>query len=123
MNRKNWIRQLIAGVSFTSALFVFQACYGTPQDFGIDILVEGKVKSKSSGMPIQGIKVSVLGSIQSQLTDSQGFFSFYTERYDGLTLLFEDVDSHVNGSFLPQDTVMSSSADSVFLSVDLNVKE
>ena len=48
MNRKSWIRQLITGVSFTSALFVFQACYGTPQDFGVDILVEGKVKSKSS---------------------------------------------------------------------------
>ncbi|HPB05824.1 MAG TPA: hypothetical protein PLQ09_09985 [Prolixibacteraceae bacterium] len=123
MNRKSWIRQLITGVSFTSALFVFQACYGTPQDFGVDILVEGKVKSKSSGMPIQGIKVSVLGSIQSQLTDSQGFFSFYTERYDGLTLTFEDVDSHQNGSFLPHDTVIPSSIDSVFLSVDLNVKE
>jgi hypothetical protein len=114
---------MITGLSFTSALFVFHACYGTPQDFGIDMLVEGTVKSKESGMPIEGIKVSVVRSAQYQLTDSKGFFSFYTERYNGLTLTFEDVDSQLNGSFLPQDTVISSSADSVFLSVDLNVKE
>ncbi len=123
MNRKGLIRQMITGLSFTSALFVFHACYGTPQDFGIDMLVEGTVKSKESGMPIEGIKVSVVRSAQYQLTDSKGFFSFYTERYNGLTLTFEDVDSQLNGSFLPQDTVISSSADSVFLSVDLNVKE
>lgn len=30
--KKGWIRKLICGLSFGSALFIFQACYGTPQD-------------------------------------------------------------------------------------------
>ena len=62
---KKWVRRIVGGLSFTSALFVFQACYGTPQDFGLDILLEGQVKSKSTGLPIQGIKVSVEINIQS----------------------------------------------------------
>lgn len=30
---RNWVRILLGGFSMTSALFVFQACYGSPQDF------------------------------------------------------------------------------------------
>ncbi len=26
-----WIRRILKGLSLTAALFVFQACYGTPQ--------------------------------------------------------------------------------------------
>lgn len=28
---KKWFRNLLKGVSLTAALFVFQACYGSPQ--------------------------------------------------------------------------------------------
>ncbi len=28
---KKWFRNLLKGISLTGALFVFQACYGTPQ--------------------------------------------------------------------------------------------
>ena len=28
---KKWVRKILKGISLTAALFVFQACYGSPQ--------------------------------------------------------------------------------------------
>ena len=89
----NWIRKIVGGLSLTSAMFIFQACYGTPQDYGLDLLIEGQVKSKTSGLPIQGIKVSVAYNMQYEIADEEGKFSFYTELLKGLTLKFQDIDS------------------------------
>jgi hypothetical protein len=54
--KRDWKRKIIGGLCLTSIAFVFQACYGTPQDFGEDLLIEGQVKSKTTGLPIKGIK-------------------------------------------------------------------
>jgi hypothetical protein len=37
--KQNWRRKLLGGLSLTSALFIFQACYGTPHDMGLDIFI------------------------------------------------------------------------------------
>ena len=37
---KKWIRTLLKGFSLTAALFVFQACYGTPQVEPEDLSVQ-----------------------------------------------------------------------------------
>jgi hypothetical protein len=116
--KRNWIRTIIGGLSFTAALFVFQACYGTPQDLGLDVLIEGQVKSKTSGLPIKGIKVSVT-NIQYEITDQEGRFSFYTEKIEGLAIRFEDIDSIQNGSFLKKDTVLTNITEKVFLDIVL----
>ena len=84
--KKHWIRNLVGGLSFTTALFVFQACYGTPQDFGLDVFVEGKVVSGTTGKPIQGIKVSA-ASLQHTVTDEV--------ESDNLQIRFEDIDGTV----------------------------
>lgn len=115
--QKRWIRRIVGGLSFTSALFVFQACYGTPQDFGLDILLEGQVKSKSTGLPIRGIKVSVDKNIQYEFTDENGTFSFYTEVLDTLKLQFEDIDADQNGAYTTKDTVLTNIAERVYLDV------
>ena len=39
--KRDWKRKIIGGLFLTSVAFVFQACYGTPQDFGNDLLIEG----------------------------------------------------------------------------------
>lgn len=39
--KRDWKRKIIGGLCLTSVAFVFQACYGTPQDFGNDLLIEG----------------------------------------------------------------------------------
>ncbi|HEX2395518.1 MAG TPA: hypothetical protein VHI78_09230 [Bacteroidales bacterium] len=120
--KRNWIRKIIGGLSFTSVLFVFQACYGTPQDLIPDLLIEGQVKSKTSELPIKGIKVSVADNFQYQITDEDGKFSFYTEMIEGITLQFEDIDSIQNGSFINKDTVINEFIDQIYLDIFLEEK-
>ncbi|MBT3386126.1 MAG: hypothetical protein HN778_14795 [Prolixibacteraceae bacterium] len=118
--KKNWLRKIMGGLSFTSAMFIFQACYGTPQDYGFDLLIEGQVKSKTSGLPINGIKVSIAESIQYSLTDDDGQFSFYTELIDTVKIMFEDIDSIQNGRYQNKDTVLTGISDKIFLDINLD---
>jgi hypothetical protein len=120
--KRTWIRKLIGGLSLTSALFVFQACYGTPQDFGLDLFIEGQVKSKTSGLPIEGIKVSVANNPQFTMTDGDGKFILITEMIKDLTLRFQDVDSLHNGYYTDKDTVMNLPKGMVFLDIKLEEK-
>lgn len=120
--KQNWIRKIVGGLSLTSALFVFQACYGTPQDFGVDLLIEGQVKAKTSGLPIRGIKVSVADNMQYEVTDEEGKFSFYTEMLEGLTLQFQDIDSIQNGLYFDKDTVLTGLSKKVTLDIILEEK-
>lgn len=120
--KRNWTRTLLAGISLTSAMFIFQACYGTPQDFGPDVLIEGQVKSKTSGLPIKGIKVSVEYNSQYEFTDENGSFSFYTELIKDLKLQFTDIDSTQNGLYINKDTVLNDSSTKVYLDILLEEK-
>lgn len=121
--KKNWIRTIIKGLSFTSVMFVFQACYGTPQDYGLDIHVVGRVKSKTSGLPIKGIKVSVTHDLQHEITDENGEFSLYTEFRDSLSFHFQDIDSTQNSQYVDKDTLLTGIADTkLFLDIMLEEK-
>ena len=120
--KRNWVRNIIGGLSFTSALFIFQACYGTMQDMTNDLLIEGQVKSKTSGFPVKGIKVSVAENMQYEITDKNGRFSFYTMFTDTLRIGFEDIDPILDGGFLKKDTVLTNIVDSVFLNIILEEK-
>ncbi len=105
--KPNWKKNLFRGLCLTSVAFVFQACYGTPQDFGYDLLLEGKVISKNTGLPIKGIKITIIDRPQYVYTDNDGNFGFYTELRESLQLSFEDVDGSENKSFVKKDTVLS----------------
>ncbi|HEY3370651.1 MAG TPA: hypothetical protein VGK10_07380 [Prolixibacteraceae bacterium] len=120
--KKNWGRKIIGGLSFTSAMFVFQACYGTNQDFGLDLHLEGQVKSVSTGLPIKGIKVSVADNMQYDLTNEEGKFSIYTERLENLKIVFEDNDLTKDGAFLKKDTILATTAEKVFLDIQMQEK-
>jgi len=120
--KRNMIRKIIGGLSLTSVLFVFQACYGTPQDIGFDLLIEGQVVSKTSGLPINGIKVSVANNMQYEMTDEEGKFMFYTEKLEGLTLQFQDIDSTQNGHYIDKDTVLTDMSENVYLDIALEEK-
>lgn len=119
--KRNWIRNIIGGLSFTSALFIFQACYGTPQDFEPDLLLEGLVKSQSTGVPIKGIKVSV-PEHQYIFTDENGRFSFYTWMNEKITVRFEDVDGMENGMYLSKDTLIENVSNQLSLEISLAEK-
>jgi hypothetical protein len=127
--KRDWKRKIIGGLCLTSIAFVFQACYGTPQDFGDDLLIEGQVKSKTSGLPIKGIKVSIADKIQYTNTDENGKFSFYIERLQYAKIQFTDIDSTQNTLFSNKDTlvtindsVLMSKQPKVYLNIELENK-
>jgi len=117
--KQNWRRKLLGGLSLTSALFIFQACYGTPQDMGLDVFIEGQVKSKKTSLPVKGIKVSVTDKMQFEYTNADGKFSLYTETADNYKLKFEDIDSNLNGLFDVKDTLLTKIDKTVYLRIAL----
>lgn len=120
--KQNWRRKLLGGLSLTSALFIFQACYGTPHDFGLDIFIEGQVKSEKTDKPVRGIKVSVSDKMQFEYTNEEGKFSFYTETADSYKIIFEDIDSNQNGIFVGKDTLLTNINKTVYLDIVLEEK-
>jgi len=119
--RNKWFRKILGGLSLTSVLFVFQACYGTPQDFEFDLLLEGQVISEVSGLPITGIRVSVDDTIQYDFTNAEGRFTFFTEKRDSLNIRFDDVDAVENGHYETKDTAIINPGEQVYL--DIKMKE
>ena len=118
----NFIRKLVGGLSLTTAAFIFQACYGPPQDFGDDIFIEGLVKSKKTGQPIKGIKVSVKDNPQYQFTGEDGSFSFYTGIAENCTIRFQDTDAEQNGAFSDKDTTLTNLTSRIYLNILLAEK-
>lgn len=116
------LRTIYGALSFSTALFIFQACYGTPMDLGMDVLIKGSVKSKETNQPIPGIKVSLQNYPQYGITDGEGKFWLYATMDCSYKLRFEDVDSAQNGSFLPRDTVVDMVDETTFLNVTLDAK-
>jgi len=117
--KRSLLRKLLGGLSLTTAAFIFQACYGTPQDFGIDVFITGRIRSDKSGLPAKGIKVSVTNNPQYVLSGDDGSFSFYTERANECIVLFEDVDADLNGKFTSKDTTLINPAGTVHLDIFL----
>ena len=113
--KRDWKRKIIGGLCLTSIAFMFQACYGTPQDIGQDLLIEGQVTSKTSGLPIKGIKVSVEERVQYANTDENGKFSLYMDKLQHAKIKFTDVDSTRNIWISNKDTLITIS-DSVLRS-------
>ncbi|MGD0756034.1 MAG: radical SAM-associated putative lipoprotein [Bacteroidales bacterium] len=120
--KRSWRRKLLGGLSLTSALFIFQACYGTPHDMGLDIFIEGQVKSEKTNKPIKGIRVSVADMMQYEFTDEEGKFSLYTETADNYDIKFEDIDSSQNGIFAGKDTLLTNIYKTVYLNIALEEK-
>ena len=120
--KRKILRTIFGTLSFSSALFIFQACYGTPEDFVTDVSFEGVVKSKTTDLPVTGIKVSLVNQPQTDLTDNTGKFQIYTVKETEYTFRFEDVDANENGSFLTKDTVITNAGKSNILNVKLDVK-
>jgi putative lipoprotein (rSAM/lipoprotein system) len=120
--KQSWRKKILGGLSLTSALFIFQACYGTPHDMGLDIFIEGQVKSEKTNKPVKGIKVSVEDKMQYQYTDESGKFSLYTETATSYKIKFEDIDSDQNGIFVEKDTVLTKIDRTIYLNIELEEK-
>lgn len=117
---KRWFRSLLGGLSFTAALFIFQACYGTPNNFEPGIKIEGKVCSSTSGDPIEGIHVYIPLSGQYEQTDAEGHFEMWTEDFYSISLRFMDTDSSENLLYAGKDTILIGPDKEAFLEISLD---
>jgi hypothetical protein len=121
--RKRKVFRAIFGIfSLSGILFAFQACYGTPQDFGQDILITGKVTSATTKTPITGIKVLINESGQYSTTASDGTFSMYCERMAEYKIVFSDIDGDQNGRIVARDTIVKRPDMSESLTVNIELK-
>ena len=129
LKSRELLRTMFRGISFTAIAFVFQACYGTPIDSGYDVKVSGTVTSKTTNLPIKGIKVSRPNSMTYEITDKNGNFSFYTfMEYDSsnndIPVLFEDIDGIANGSFEDKTVIIDPARkDEIKINVELEEKQ
>lgn len=117
-------RYFLGFFSLTGMMFIFQACYGTPQDFGLDVLIEGQVTSASDHEAIRDVEVSVIGLDQYTTTNENGYYSLYCPRQDNYQVSFADLDGDDHGSFLNHDTtiMLDQSEEQVLLNVSLRVQ-
>ena len=109
---RKFLREIFKGASFTAMAFVFQACYGPlPDDQRCEVIFTGMVVSKSTSLPVEGIKVIVGDGIVSGFTDKDGKYSLYSafprssENGTSVIVSFQDSDGLANGHF--EDTTVS----------------
>jgi hypothetical protein len=106
LKRRKLFRAVFGIFSLSGIMFAFQACYGTPQDFGMDVLIKGKVTSAATKASLPGIKVQVSDLGQYATTASDGTYAIYCERMPEFNLLFSDTDGALNGEYQACDTTV-----------------
>ena len=121
--RKRKIFRTVFGVfSLSGIMFTFQACYGTPEDFGQDILISGKVTSAAGQESISGIKVLLSQSGQYAKTARDGTFAMYCEKMDEYNLAFSDTDGTENGQYQTCDTIVKLADQSERITINVELK-
>lgn len=106
-----WLRNLLKGASLTTALFIFEACYGTPRWLHeVDVCI--KVVSAEDESPIKDIdvftrvyKAEGLDWNDCGTTEEDGTLNTIVGKIDGRSPQFRFQDP--NEVFVLKDTVIS----------------
>ena len=105
-----WLHNLLKGLSLTTALFIFQACYGTPEWLH-DSQLSFKVVAADTGDPLEGVRISSrvqaasnLDWIPGSVTDANGEAMVWFGTIDGASpqFRFESTDA----AYRVKDTVI-----------------
>jgi len=106
LKSRKLLRKIFNSFSITAVAFIFQACYGPGPDARYcDLKLTGTVISRTTSLPIPGIKVAVNEWGNFGITDENGKFDFYASIPDccnqkGLSIQFLDIDGAENGNFV-----------------------
>ena len=125
------LRKIFNGISLTAVAFIFQACYGMGPDCNHnDVKLTGTVTSKTTNLPIQGIKVSVNDESHNMgITDENGKFEFYASLRNcpgeySERVSFLDFDGVENGCYADSIiTVNPARKDVINIDVELEEKD
>jgi len=121
LKTRKLLRAIFGGISLTAVAFIFQACYGPPHVLPHGIAVSGTVQSKTTNLPIKGIKVSCYDDPSYVITNEDGYFSFQTyDDYSGeIPVKFADIDSTENGGYFSDTTIIVDAASKINIFVEL----
>jgi hypothetical protein len=135
LKSRKLLRNIFGGISLTAMVFIFQACYGTGPDRYSDVKLTGKVVSKTSNLPINGIKITVNEGYNYGFTDENGKFDFYVSvpdwayEKDGVNYIpgelnvhFLDIDGVENGHFA-DTTIIIKPAYKNEVKIDVELRE
>ena len=119
LNTMKWLHNILKGASLTGALFVFQACYGTPQpalweETGTASMSFSLV-SHATGKPLEGIEIwgsTGRDHVDRQLgvTDAKGqcrLELFYERNLKGPRIIFIDPQEQ----YVVKDTTLADLRD------------
>ena len=122
LRRRKLFRTIFGVFSLSGIMFAFQACYGTPQDSGLDVLIKGTVSSAAGKIPVPGIRVGVSQIGQYTQSAADGTYSMYCEKLSQYRLTFSDTDGNLNGQYQELDTLVQLPDKADKLTVDILLK-
>ncbi|MBP5689814.1 MAG: hypothetical protein J6W74_02755 [Bacteroidales bacterium] len=111
-----WLRNILKGASLTGALFVFQACYGTPQSPFYErgeAPMTFSLVSDVTGEPIEGIQVTTdwkyVGDLGTSDADGRCRVNIPYEKNDkdSPKVIFNDPQ----GNYVQKDTILADLRD------------
>ncbi len=106
LRKRKFLRTVFGVFSLSGILFAFQACYGTPKDFGTDVLIQGRVTSVSTKASLANIRVDIDQTGQYTVTRSDGTFRMWCEQMREYRLIFSDEQTPRNNRYTCRDTVI-----------------
>lgn len=124
--RRLTLGKLLKYTGLTTSLFIFQACYGTPNDLPQDQL-RGNVRSSLTDSLIEGIQVMLIDpgtqDTHSVMTDEYGSFTFpgYGNFDSSLIINAQDIDGEQNGSYRETQIILNPKES--FVSVEMGPAE
>jgi hypothetical protein len=123
LKKRRFLRNILGAFSFTTALFVFEACYGPPMNIPpCDCQIEGRVRSVDN-VPLVAVDIRVNGEYLAS-TNSDGYFGICTDSAEKYELQATDGDRVRNGFYETKDTILfSSSSNNDFFSIELVLTE
>lgn len=105
---KKWLRNLLKGTTLSTALFIFQACYGMPAGYEPEALkeIEFHVVDSNTSEPLPGVQLRVkyYGTewVNCGITNTSGYSYFHMEESENrINFLFE------GKSYEVKDTVIT----------------
>ena len=107
--KREVLKRALSLFSLSTVAFTFQACYGSPNDFGYDVEITGRVTAIDDGNPIPNIQIETKDETARTWTDANGEFSLYAPIDTLYTLLVTDIDSTENGEFYSGKKVIDNS--------------
>jgi hypothetical protein len=134
LKTRKLLRKIFGSITLAGVAFVFQACYGIEpdgreSDCSFDTRLSGTVLSKTTNLPIKGIRVFIDGSANYGITDENGQFDFYAYirmcevSPDNVSVMFVDIDGEENGSFVGKNyNIDVIEQDMVKINVELEEK-